>query len=163
MTQLFNKKVLCTGVLLLLYLASQRTARADPILLHEKIKEVGNNVEATFDVKDSSSTAFAGLPRTVLIQLVEVSGLNQVVGSATLPLNPSNTTQNNPGYITSSAITITFRNASNAVTGTGSNYALQLTPIPEPATLLLLGTGFAGFAIKMRKNSEVARADKEKR
>ncbi len=38
------------------------------------------------------------------------------------------------------------------------DFTIVVEPIPEPATLLLLGTGLAGVAIRMRKKLKVARA-----
>jgi len=40
---------------------------------------------------------------------------------------------------------------------TGFIFAAQQTPIPEPATLLLLGTGMAGLAARMRKRRKATK------
>jgi hypothetical protein len=156
----FPKSTLCTGVLFLLYLASQTTASAAPIILNPKFMEVGNDVVVTFDVEDENASAFANLPQRFIVRLFEddlpIFGGDEILGTTGLTLDQNNTTQTlGGGYKTTFTLTITFRNASNAATGLGNDYLLTLEPIPEPGTLLLLGMGLTGFAIKTRKKWKI--------
>ena len=146
MSRLFTRGIFCTGLLLLLCLTNQTTALADAVTIDVVITENGTDVVAKFKIQDTTPNATLGLPKTFRLSLLE-SGV--VIKSVVFTLTDANSTANG-GYITNDMLQ-TFQNASSAVTGRGTNYTLKLDPVPEPTTVLLLGTGLTGVAIKTRK------------
>ena len=152
MSRFFTKKALCMGVLFLLFLFGHTTARADPVLINVVITEIGNDVKVSFNVLDLNREAFNNLPQDFVLCLLEDDFFgDELLGTFEFTLDENNVTPNAIGGYESNMIMHTFPNASDAATGLGNDYILELKPVPEPTTLLLLGSGLAGVAIKTRK------------
>jgi hypothetical protein len=129
-----------------------------PILINTMFQEIGNDVKATFTIQDLGTNSIDNLPLTFLICLVEVDIIfNDLLGAFALTLDESDVTQNQiGGYETTNPIMHTYQNASNAFTGFGDDYALELKIVPEPSTYLLFATGLLGiigYGWRKRKQS----------
>ena len=148
MTRLFNKAVLCTGILILVCLANQANARGAPMVIVSQITPSGADVLVVFKVEDHATNAFQRLPQMFRLTLLR-NGV--AVGTPhVFTLTDMNTDalgiMGNNGY-ESQVMMHTFAGAA----GAGGTFTVRLEPIPEPATLVLLSTGLAGIAIKRRK------------
>ena len=143
MSGFFTKGVFCTGLLLLLCLTNQTTALADAVPIDVVITQNGNDVVAKFKIQDTTQNASLGLPIMFRLSLLE-NGV--VIKSVVFTLTDANMAMNG-GYVTNDMVQ-TFQ---NTIISSDKKYTLKLDPIPEPATLVLLGTGLAGVAIKTRK------------
>lgn len=133
---------------------------ATPILGIPTFQEMGNDVKVTFGIKDVAVDARNDLPLCFKIELWEDDLIaDELLGEFCLKITTDNSTQTLSNGWDKGNIMHTFKNASNAATGFGDDYYLEMTlidcedceEVPEPATLLLLGASIPVAAWRRRR------------
>ena len=123
----------------------------------------------TLVITFTAPQGFTGSNQITVAGTISDFGMNRVIFewdpfSSTLSFNDLNC-EPNPTTCGTGSFVFTLNDVvvapGETVAITGSISRAEQQPIPEPTTMLLLGTGLAGVAIKARRTSKVARVSKK--